>query len=353
VQAGEVGSVGGAAKATLLLCEALGKIGAKVTLFVTLAPDDDVLARLTTRGINVRMPAVRVGWRAALPQRVIALQLWTSARKEKPRLIHVVGLSREAREILRLPKVAPVYVWETTEAQPANKFVDAGVPGFLERAEAVLVPSATIEENVRSTYRYNGAIGRLPYWAEEIATGESHHGGAGPRRKILYFGRLDRDKGFEYLLRAFQSLRVSLPDAELTICGGGDARNIPGLVPAPAGVTVLGRVSSDALDRLIRESDVVVLPSFHEGYPISLLEACARSIPVVATSVGSIPEVFSGRKCALLVPPKDAQSLTRALLMILTEPGETYSERRKDSRRLFEEVSSPAVIEDQLRQAYA
>lgn len=60
-----------------------------------------------------------------------------------------------------------------------------------------------------------------------------------------------------------------------------------------------------------------MLPSLHDGYPLSLLEACARRTPVIATTVGSIPELFDGRACALLVRPRDTTDLSQAMAKIL------------------------------------
>lgn len=337
----------------MLLCEALAAAGASVTLFVTLRPDPSTAERLERKGVKLRSPILSLGWQRAIPQRTLVFQMWLAALAHQPRFIHMIGLSREAREILRLPHVAPVYVWETTEAQTSNKFVDQRIHRFLDRAQAVLAPSATVEQNLRSSYGYKGKVLRLPFWAEEPAESSSNRASHVRTNTILYFGRLDSDKGFEYLLSAFQSMRARQPDARLVICGGGDPSSIPGLVPAPDGVTLLGRVSEMKLDELIRQADTVVLASLHEGYPISLLEACARGAPIVATSVGSIPEVFSNRKCAILVPPRDSAALARALETMLDDSDADHMTRRADSRLLFEEVSAPAVVRSMLAQAYA
>ncbi len=358
VQSGEVGTMGGAAKATLLLCEQLALAGARVTLFVTLPPEPAIAGRLKLSDVALRTPAIPVGWRHAIPQRAIAAQLWLEAAARRPRFVQFVGFSREAREILKLPNVTPIYLWETTEAQPGNKFVDREVPALLHRAAAVVVPSTTIERNVRSTYGYTGSVRYLPYWAEDPEAGVpavDRQSSCSPKlsQRILYFGRLDPDKGFEYLLPAFELVRRTHPDAALSICGGGNPASVPGLTSPPAGVSVLGQISSEELDREIRDASAVVLPSLHEGYPISLLEACGRSTPIVATSVGSIPEVFANRKCALIVPPKDVDALAEALSRILDEPPDVHEARRSDSRALFEEVSSPGVVRQMIAHAYA
>ncbi|HUR00478.1 MAG TPA: glycosyltransferase family 4 protein [Gemmatimonadaceae bacterium] len=353
MHSGEVGSVGGAAKATMMLCEALAKAGASVTLFVTLPPDVSVVKRLEAHGVTLRLPVVSVGWRKSVPQRSLVIQMWLEAMTRRPRFIHITGLSAEARRLLQLPRVAPIFIWETTEATPRNKFVDNRIPRFLNRVAAILSPSETIDRNIRATYGFGGRISRLPFWAEEPEKTASPPGQPPRTGTILYFGRLDSDKGFEFLLPAFSKLRMTHAGARLLICGGGDPSAICGLVPAPDGVDVVGRVSELRLDDLVRNADVVVLASLHEGYPISLLEACARSTPIVATTVGSIPEVFGDRGCALLVPPRNAEALTSALATILDEPDAVHETRRLDSRLLFDEISSADVVKRAIIAAYS
>jgi glycosyltransferase involved in cell wall biosynthesis len=71
---------------------------------------------------------------------------------------------------------------------------------------------------------------------------------------------------------------------------------------------------------LLRAFDVFCLPSLHEGLPLSVLEALAVGVPVVATSVGGVPEALAGGG-GLLVPPGDAEALATALLELLEDPG--------------------------------
>jgi glycosyltransferase involved in cell wall biosynthesis len=65
--------------------------------------------------------------------------------------------------------------------------------------------------------------------------------------------------------------------------------------------------------RLMRALHGVVIPSYSEGLPMTLLEACILEKPVVATRVGSIPEVLAGYPCAALVQPGDAYGLAQAI----------------------------------------
>ncbi len=262
-------------------------------------------------------------------------------------------MTHELAQFLAMPRQPPTFAWETTEALPMNWFVVPAVASRLGRCCAVLVPSRAVEQNARSSYGYHGPIRILPFWTEDRATGESKDSVSTRSRFVLFVGRMDPDKGFRYLIPAFQAARRIHSDIELTVCGGGTVAAVPELQSPGVGVAVRGKVSSEELDHLFAGCAAVVLPSLHEGYPMSLLEACSFSKPVIATRVGSIPEVFSNRKCAILVPPRDAAALERAILRLFSDPPEVYAERCADARKLYEEVSSAPMIREALIGAYA
>ncbi len=343
VLSSQVGEVGGAAKATRLLCEAWRELGCRVRLFVTLPPEPATACRLKERGIEVIVPHFNKGWRHNLPQKQIALQLFTQVQRVRPALIQSVSLSLEARCLLQLPRVASIYLWETTEALPHVKFVDKKIHKYLHRVTGLLAPSETVSRNIRATYNYHGKIERLPFWVEPPASRSNSLPWA-RCGNLLYVGRLDADKGFEYLFEALRHVQPRHPEARLTVCGGGDVALVRRLAAGNPAIEIRGYVNAEEYERAIACCDAVVLPSLHEGYPLSLLEACARSKPIIATEVGSIPEVFEGRPCALLVPPRDADELAQAMARLLGDDEAAYGRRCEDAVRLFEEISSPPAI---------
>jgi glycosyltransferase involved in cell wall biosynthesis len=341
VLSAHVGEVGGAAKAARLLCEALARTG-EVTLFVTLPPEAETRRRLESQGIEVVVPWASVGWRLGFPARMNALRCALAARRERPALVLGVSLGTEARLLLRLPRAAPIHLWETTEALPGIKFVDPAIHRWLDRAASILVPSSVVERNVRATYGYEGAIGRLPFWVEPARRTPSIDR---PRsRQLLYVGRFDPDKGLQYLFEAFRRVRAASPGATLAVFGAGPIEPIRSWAAGLEGVEVGGRIGDEDYHRRLEMCDAVVLPSLHEGYPLTLLEACAHGRPVIATTVGSIPEVFGGRACALLVPPRDVDSLAARMQELLADDDDHHRARCRDALSLFTEVSSPEVI---------
>ena len=99
----------------------------------------------------------------------------------------------------------------------------------------------------------------------------------------------------------------------------------------------------------LANSRYLVLPSYHEGYPLVLLEAARCGVPSIATTVGSIPEMFANSRAALLVPPRDVSALAEAMQTILAEPPKDYEERRKAAVELFARLSSAEVVRTRLK----
>ncbi len=135
-------------------------------------------------------------------------------------------------------------------------------------------------------------------------------------------GRLEEIKGPLPLLRAFARIADRFPDARLVYAGTGAQRDSLLQAVAEAGlaerVHLLGTRSD--IPEIMRGLDVVVLPSLSEGLPFALLEAMAAARPVVASSVGRIPQVLENESSGLLAPPGDEQALAAALEQVLDAP---------------------------------
>jgi len=132
-------------------------------------------------------------------------------------------------------------------------------------------------------------------------------------------GRLIELKGIELLLRAAAILRREFPDLRIEIAGAGPQREK--LEQAAAQLGLEGRVSFlgwvDDLNSVLSRWDVFVMPSLEEGLGIGALEAMAAGLPVVASSVGGIPELIEDGKTGWLVPPADLEALASCLRSVL------------------------------------
>ncbi|WP_068072756.1 glycosyltransferase [Novosphingobium lentum] len=133
----------------------------------------------------------------------------------------------------------------------------------------------------------------------------------GPIRRVLFIGRLDRQKGIDVLFAAVDGLadRIALRVIGTTVVGDQP------IDPAPAdGVTMLGWCDEDRIRSELAWCDVVVVPSRWEGFGLVAVEAMRSGRAVIASDVGGLPEVVDRGATGLLVPVEDPQALRHALL---------------------------------------
>ena len=131
------------------------------------------------------------------------------------------------------------------------------------------------------------------------------------RLKVLFIGRLDRQKGVDVLLRAIDGLedRLSVRIIGDTVIGGTafDFSAFPH-------VSSLGWQTQEGVAAHMMACDVIVMPSRWEGLPIAALEAMRLSKPIIATSVGGLPEVIEDKKSGFLFASEDSLALRVTLM---------------------------------------
>lgn len=157
--------------------------------------------------------------------------------------------------------------------------------------------------------------------------------------------RLAPEKDIGTLLRATALVVRAHPGFRLAIAGGGpcmpELRHLTAELGLADHVEFLGMVGDVA--GLLGRASLFVLPSISEGVSLTLLEAMARGLPVVATRVGGTPEVVVDGETGLLVPPRDPATLAEAMVRVtsdtelagrLGEAGRRRVERHFDIRRV-------------------
>jgi glycosyltransferase involved in cell wall biosynthesis len=189
---------------------------------------------------------------------------------------------------------------------------------------AVVVTLSTTERRAFRIF-----LGSTPVIAIPNAINCSAYAAVVPRRshperplRLLYIGRLVRDKGLFELLQALQLVRARGVEVELVIAGSGPDEpalrrchletNLPG-------VRFAGPVMDDGKLTLLATADAFVLPSHAEGLPYALLECMAAGVPAIATRVGAIPELISSGVNGLLVEPRDAAGIAAAIVRLASD----------------------------------
>jgi glycosyltransferase involved in cell wall biosynthesis len=144
------------------------------------------------------------------------------------------------------------------------------------------------------------------------------------RMRILFLGRIGIRKGAFDVIRAFALLPEDVrASCHLTMAGDGDtevARSLAAEHGCLDRVSIPGWVGKADVERLLVESDVLVLPSYAEGMAMALIEAMSWGLPVVTTSVGGAGEFLEQGSNCLLVTPGDVLGISEAMAGLARDP---------------------------------
>lgn len=182
-------------------------------------------------------------------------------------------------------------------------------------------------------------VKNTPVTQDELST----RSGDPPKEQVtlLYVGRLAQEKGLEYLLRAVAELKAARRERfQLLLVGEGPLKEELETLADKLGVAelveFLGFKPYKELGELYEKADILVLPSLSEGIPKVLLEAMAKNLPIIATEVGGIPDVVHDEQTGLLVRPRDAKAIERAIARLLDDPN-LYARVLEGQRRFIAE----------------
>jgi glycosyltransferase involved in cell wall biosynthesis len=251
------------------------------------------------------------------------LELATIVRRERPDIVHVnsakaAALGRAAAWLTRVPiRIYTVHGWSYTAHTGASS-------ALYLWAERLLRPMTTVTICVAESERRAGLEART---CDEATTVVIHNGvdlgrptarGSGAERcRLVTVGRLQAPKDTLTLVRALAELPRGA--CEAVIVGGGPDRPAVESEARRLDLESVVHLAGERNDvpELLAASDVFVLSSRSEGLPLSILEAMAAGLPVVATNVGGVPELVVEGETGFLVPPGDPQALAGALERLL------------------------------------
>ena len=253
------------------------------------------------------------------------LELATIVRRERPHIVHVnsakaAALGRVAAWLTRVPiRIYTVHGWSYTAHTGASSALYLWV-------ERLLRPLTTVTICVAESERRAGLEART---CDEATTVVIHNGvdltrptapgSAAERCRLVTVGRLQAPKDTLTLVRALAELPRGV--CEAVIVGDGPDRTTVENEVRRLGLESVVQLAGERNDvpELLAASDVFVLSSRSEGLPLSILEAMAAGLPVVATNVGGVSELVLDGQTGILVPPGDPRSLAGAIGRLLDD----------------------------------
>jgi glycosyltransferase involved in cell wall biosynthesis len=294
----------------------------------------NILATFATRRLRHATPLV-TGWRVA-DQR--PCRAWLETRLTR-HVDHVVCVSQAvADQALRLGipaarlSVIPNGVDTTRFAAEPLTPVPVGEPAPSSTSTAAIpeplaTPLATLPATLPAT----------PL-ATLLAT---------PLATLLAIGRLDPQKGFDWLLQGAPRLLTTLPGYRLEIVGEGPERAVLAARIAAAGLQ--GRVQltgwQDDIPRRLRSAALVLVPSRWEGMPNVVLEAMAAGRAVVATQVEGVRELLGPECSAQSTPVHDLAAFVDRVIELARDPVERTRLGEANARRARERFSIDAMVD--------
>jgi glycosyltransferase involved in cell wall biosynthesis len=318
---------------------------------------------------TIRVPALRRPIDPPADVRA-AVELRRIVKRSRPALVHTHlskagALGRIAARREQVPALVHTFhghVLEGYFATPSNKLFVGTERRLAGRTDALIAVSRAVRDELLRL-----GIGDAARWRVIPLGFDLEHPGdevtdrnearrlldvppTGPTIGIV--GRLVPIKNHVLFLEAGRRLLDRWPDATFVIAGDGELRTaLEGEATRLLGdrVRFTGWVRS--LPELYAALDVVVLASLNEGTPVTLIEAAAAGLPVVATNVGGVADVVVDGESGYLVPSGDASALATRIGEVLEDPG--IGRRMGEAGRLRVRTAfSPQVMADRIAELY-
>ena len=170
-------------------------------------------------------------------------------------------------------------------------------------------------------------------------------------KRVVCVGRFAPEKGHRYLIGALNRLDCTDFSWQCTFLGDGELQSE--LSDLSENLNLSDKITfpgfCDDVYPVLLQADLFVLPSLHEGSPNALIEAMGLGLPCIASDVGGIKDLIENGKNGILVPPRDSDSLSKALHHLLTNQNiaiDLGRNARKTIREKFDNTKSIRKLEE-------
>ena len=160
---------------------------------------------------------------------------------------------------------------------------------------------------------------------------------------LLYFGRVEHEKGIDILLKSFAKVLQKFPDLKLHLIGEGNYKDLSKRLceelEVNSNVIFYGWKEKHEIQKIMKGCHLCVLPSRIESFGLTIAEAMAAGIPLISTKAGAIPEIMKDKETGVLVPSEDIVALTKAMIYAL-ETMDKMQNMAKAAREMVKEKFS-------------
>ena len=249
-------------------------------------------------------------------------------RALKPALIHFEGVSLRLfwlqLELRRIPVVLSIH-----DAEPHSGERDwrSDLGKFLtfRRVGQFILHNKALQKSFQTRHSVSAdKLSVIPFGVCDVFREWANESVSENDRTVLFFGRLSPYKGLEVLYQAAPLVAQNVPDVRFIVAGRPVQGYHPPTAPAlPNGgrIEVIDQyIPNDHLAQLFQKATMVVCPYVDATQSGVVLTAYAFGKPVIATTVGGLPEYVEDGKTGCLVPPRDPDSLSEAITRLLQNP---------------------------------
>ena len=264
------------------------------------------------------------------------IQLARGLRREKVSILHSHAyfantMGRMAAILARVPvRFAHIQSshWASDERSSRNYLVDRILSHFTSRVIACSDSAGrfqieAIKVNPEKVLTIHNCTDMKRYASHQESVAVREELGIGANDPVIgSVGRLERLKGHRILLEVTADLTEDFPSLKLVIVGDGDERSILEEIRSNLGLGnhVIFTGIRDDVERLLPVFNVYAQPTIgREGLPLTVIEAMAARVPVVASDIGGTDEAVIQNETGILVPPGDKDGLTSALSRLLSD----------------------------------
>ena len=175
---------------------------------------------------------------------------------------------------------------------------------------------------------------------------------------FLFVGRVVKDKGIDELCGAFERIHEQYPNTRLWLVGAFENKLDPVSLDTKkmiddgnTGISAVGKKFGEDLLAYYAAADCFVMPSYREGFPNTVLEAGAMGLPSIVTDINGSREIIKEGENGMIVPPRDEESLFRAMQVML-QSNIDRSRMAENARRMIGDRFEQGIVRQCLYEYY-